>query len=89
MDTIEEKILNDTIEEMQGSCLSGEIEWDTCIEAMNRIKAKTISDVKEQLLKQLMPVIYENGYPIDAVPKTTILSLEQLMNIFYKNYKND
>lgn len=89
MDTIEEKILNDTIEEMQGSCLSGEIEWDTCIKAMNRIKAKTISDVKEQLLKQLMPVIYENGYPIDAVPKTTILSLEQLMNIFYKNYKND
>jgi isopentenyl phosphate kinase len=89
MDTTEEKILNDTIEEMQGSCLSGEIEWDTCIKAMNRIKAKTISDVKEQLLKQLMPVIYENGYPIDAVPKTTILSLEQLMNIFYKNYKND
>lgn len=81
METVEEKILNDTIQEMQCSCASGEIEWDTCIEAMKRIKAKTIKDVKDELLKQLLPVIYENGYPIDAVPKTTILSLESLMSI--------
>lgn len=85
LSTIEEKILNNTIEEMQGSCLSGEIEWDTCIKAMEKLKAKTISDVKEQLLKQLMPVIYENGYPIDAVPKTTILSLESLMKMSDNN----
>ena len=35
--------------------------------------------IKQELLKQMLPVIYENGYPIDAVPKTTILSLKSLM----------
>ncbi len=35
--------------------------------------------IKEELLKQLMPVVYENGYPIKAVPQTIILSIDKLI----------
>lgn len=40
----------------------------------------TIEQCKEELLKHCQKVIYEiNDYPIEAVPKSTILSLESLM----------
>lgn len=34
------KILNETITDLQGICISGDIEFDTCIEAMKRFAKK-------------------------------------------------
>ncbi len=35
--------------------------------------------IKDELLKQIMPVVHYNGYRIEAVPKSTIISLPSLM----------
>jgi len=43
------------------------------------IKEQVIKDVKEELRKQYMNVVYENGYPIKAVPQANIEGLEALM----------
>lgn len=42
---------------------------------------KVVEHVKDELLKQLLPVQYENGYGIEAVAKATILSLPQLISL--------
>lgn len=38
-----------------------------------------VEQCKRALLKQLHYVIYLNGYPTEAVPKATILSLDKLV----------
>lgn len=40
-----------------------------------------IEDCKNELLKQVTLVIGQNGYPFEAVPKSTILSLQKLVSI--------
>ena len=44
-------------------------------------RQKTVIECKEQLLKQLFNMRHTNGYPSDAVPKATILSLPELMKV--------
>jgi len=44
-----------------------------------------IDKIKEELRKQYMPVIYENGYPIKAVPQATIEGLNALMSAVGQN----
>lgn len=39
----------------------------------------SVESVKKELLKQVFPMIHRNGYPSEAVPKATILSLDVLM----------
>lgn len=36
--------------------------------------------IKNELKKQYLPVIYENGYPVKAVAQATIESLEAFIN---------
>jgi hypothetical protein len=55
------------------------------LQAFDEIREDTINDVVKALQKQMDTVTYENGYPIDAVPKSTILSLPILMKTFYSN----
>jgi len=38
-----------------------------------------VESIKEELRKQYLPVIYENAYPIKAVPQATIEGLNALM----------
>lgn len=38
-----------------------------------------VNECRDELLKQLFKVFHTNGYPIEAVPKATVLSLPQLM----------
>lgn len=49
------------------------------------IKQQVIKDVKEELRKQYVNVVYENGYPIKAVPQATIEGLEALMRASGQN----
>jgi hypothetical protein len=37
--------------------------------------------IRDELLKQLLPVKYENGYGVEAVPKAMLLSLPQLVTL--------
>lgn len=37
--------------------------------------------IKDEMLKQLVPAVYGNGYPSDVVPKATILSIPHLMKL--------
>lgn len=39
-----------------------------------------IQEIKQELQKQYISVIYENGYPIKAVSQSTIESLNALMH---------
>lgn len=48
-----------------------------------------VNACKEELLKQLMPVVYENGYPIKAVPQAAILELPALMRSRMSNDKTE
>jgi hypothetical protein len=52
---------------------------DRIIHAMEAYKLQTIKQTQEELRKQYMDVIYENGYPIKAVPQATIEGLVPLM----------
>lgn len=38
-----------------------------------------VNECRDELLKHLFKVFHTNGYPIEAVPKATVLSLPQLM----------
>lgn len=38
-----------------------------------------LETIKHELRKQLVSVVYENGYPIKAVPQATIESLDALI----------
>lgn len=49
------------------------------------IKQQVIKDVKEELRKQYMNVVFENGYPIKAVSQATIEGLEALMRASAQN----
>ena len=40
---------------------------------------KILEKVRDELLKQLHPMIHTNGYPSEAVPKGTILEIPQLL----------
>ena len=42
-------------------------------------RESVVNECRDELLKQLFKVFHTNGYPIEAVPKATILSLPQLM----------
>ena len=44
-------------------------------------RATTVYECRAALLKQLFPVKHTNGYPCEAVPKATLLSLPQLMGV--------
>jgi hypothetical protein len=56
--------------------VAGYLRW---IITSNSAKEYWVETIKEELLKQLMPVVYENGYPIKAVPQAIILSLNELI----------
>lgn len=47
-----------------------------------------VETIKEALRKQYLPVIYENGYPIKAVPQATIEGLNALMRVKIKSNGN-
>lgn len=60
-------------------------ELDQVIDDLEEIKKKLVDyhhadSVKDELLKQCFVMTYENGYPVEAVPKSTILSLKSLMS---------
>jgi hypothetical protein len=42
---------------------------------------RVVEYVRDELLKQLLPIQYENGYPAEAVSKATVLSLPQLVTM--------
>ncbi len=44
-------------------------------------RAKLIYEIQSELLKHLVTVVYENGYPIKAVAQATILSLPAMMKL--------
>lgn len=44
------------------------------------MKKLIVQECIDALLKQMYPMIHENSYPSDAVPKATILSLHALVN---------
>lgn len=44
-------------------------------------RATTVYECRKELLKQLFNMLHTNGYPSEAVPKATILSLPQLMGV--------
>jgi len=54
---------------------------ETLSDLMEDMRILTIIEVQEQLLKQMIPMIYENNYPSFAVPHATILELPALMGI--------
>ncbi len=41
---------------------------------------KLMKYISSELLKQLVPAVYENGYPMEGVPKATILSMPALIS---------
>jgi len=43
-------------------------------------KEEIIEACRDELLKQLHPMLHTNGYPSEAVPKGTILELPALMS---------
>lgn len=47
--------------------------------AIEEIRMETIYEVQDFLLKQMNPMIYDNGYPIKAVSQATILTLPYLL----------
>ena len=42
-------------------------------------RESVVNECRDELLKHLFKVFHTNGYPIEAVPKATVLSLPQLM----------
>lgn len=58
----------------QLNCIRGFIN-----ELVDQTRQETIIEAKEELLKQTFLMTHKNGYPSEAVPKATILSLESLM----------
>jgi hypothetical protein len=59
-------------------------ELDEVIDDLEEIQKKLVDchhmdNVKNELLKQCHLMVYDNGYPSEAVPKATILSLKELM----------
>ncbi len=40
-----------------------------------------VYECRRELLKQMFLMSYSNGYPSEAVPKATVLSLPQLMGV--------
>lgn len=51
-----------------------------CIEAaIKQSYDMAVEDCKTELLKQMFLMVHRNGYPSEAVPKATILSLHQLV----------
>jgi hypothetical protein len=69
---------------MEGQSLSAirQLKPEIMTEAERQaVRQDTIKEVQELLLKQLWSVRFENGYGIQACPKSTILSLPALMNL--------
>ena len=52
---------------------------DTLRELAKDMRDEVLLKCKEGLLKQALPMVHINGYPSDAVPKSTILSLVELV----------
>lgn len=54
-------------------------------------REKITQECVDELLKQLMDVVYANGYPIKAAPQAAILSLPAIMKIksLIKNKEDD
>lgn len=48
-------------------------------ETQENDRMKVIKECQEELLKHLFPVTHLNGYPVEAVPKATILELDKLL----------
>ena len=48
-------------------------------------REQTILECRDELLKQLHPMIHINGYPSEAVPKATILELPALLRVKIKS----
>lgn len=50
-------------------------------EMLSKKRDDVVKEVQNELLKQLHFMVHTNGYPSEAVPKATILSLPALMKI--------
>ncbi len=58
-----------------------EIEWLKPVSTLPIDREQIVNEIRDALLKQTFLMSHENGYPSEAVPKATILSLPALMKV--------